>query len=235
MISSIINFNIIPIPQFIELDNAIKVLVRQNIRAKRVILKIKQGNPELVIPFNYKNFNYALNFLKTKQQWLKVQLNQRKFINFTEGEVIKILGKEYRIRSSPMKRQGIEFEGNEILIYGNMIAAEERIKRFLIKILFDKIIPIANHMALKINCKYSRITIKLLSSKLGSCSSKRELVFCLRLLFMEEFVLEYVIAHEIAHLKEMNHSKNFWAIVNVLYPNWGGAKKWLNQHGQVIL
>ena len=78
------------------------------------------------------------------------------------------------------------------------------------------------------------ITIKDTRSRWGSCSSDRRLNFSWRLVCAPPFALDYVAAHEVAHLKEMNHSVRFWRQVERCVPNWREARRWLEERGGAL-
>lgn len=80
----------------------------------------------------------------------------------------------------------------------------------------------------------NKISIKYNHSNWGSCSSKRNLNFSSRLLFAPDDVIDYVIIHELSHLKEANHSPKFWAIVAKVMPDYKEKEKWLNVHGKKL-
>ncbi len=79
---------------------------------------------------------------------------------------------------------------------------------------------------------YNRIAIKVMRSRWGSCSVKGNLNFNWKLILMPEAVIDYVIIHELTHLKEMNHSKKFWALVAKECPDWRERRKWLTKNGR---
>lgn len=78
------------------------------------------------------------------------------------------------------------------------------------------------------------ISIKDTRSRWGSCSSEGRLNFSWRLVCAPPFVLDYVAAHEVAHIKEMNHSSRFWKQVEKCYPDWREAREWLDQRGGAL-
>ena len=92
----------------------------------------------------------------------------------------------------------------------------------------------ARKMAAQIGKKVNRITMKDTSSRWGSCSGKGNLNFCWRLGLAPVFVLDYIIAHEVAHLQEMNHSLRFWRVVSELCSCRSEAEIWLRRHGQSL-
>ena len=81
----------------------------------------------------------------------------------------------------------------------------------------------------------NRISIKDQKSLWGSCSSKRNLNFNWRLILAPEPVLDYVVIHELAHRKEMNHSKQFWDIVEAMMPDYRTQRQWLKEHGDQLM
>lgn len=81
---------------------------------------------------------------------------------------------------------------------------------------------------------YNECRFKRMNSRFGSCSSKRNLNLAYRLLFAPREVFRYVCVHELAHLKEMNHSRRFWAHVESAMPNYKDSEKWLRENGFLL-
>jgi predicted metal-dependent hydrolase len=78
---------------------------------------------------------------------------------------------------------------------------------------------------------FRRVSVRDQSSRWGSCSNTGVLSFSWRLILAPPYVLDYLAAHEVAHLVELNHSSRFWRLVTKLYPNFERAKTWLDVHG----
>ena len=91
------------------------------------------------------------------------------------------------------------------------------------------IFPKVNEIAQKHGFEYNKARIKDMRSRWGSCSSKKNLSFNLKLTYFKSEVIEYVIVHELCHLKEMNHSKNFWMLVESIIPNYKMYRKELKK------
>lgn len=87
----------------------------------------------------------------------------------------------------------------------------------------------------RIGVSYGRITIRHQRTRWGSCSTKGNLNFNCLLMLTPPEVIDYVIVHELCHRKEMNHSARFWALVASLLPNYTEQKRWLREHGGVII
>ncbi len=89
-------------------------------------------------------------------------------------------------------------------------------------------------LAKQFGFEYFRITIKDQSSVWGSCSSKKNLNFSWRLILAPVEVMDYVIIHELCHLAQMNHSRNFWALVEKYMPDYKAHRKWLDKNGKSL-
>lgn len=87
------------------------------------------------------------------------------------------------------------------------------------------------YYAEKENFVYNKITIKNLVSRWGSCSTKGNLNFNCLLMLTPDYVIDYIVVHELCHLREMNHSEKFWAEVEKIMPDYQRAVLWLKQNG----
>jgi predicted metal-dependent hydrolase len=83
----------------------------------------------------------------------------------------------------------------------------------------------------QLDVKIKRVSVRDQASRWGSCSTTGMLSYSWRLILAPPFVLDYLAAHEVAHLVEMNHSRSFWRIVGRICPNTARAKTWLDSHG----
>lgn len=88
-----------------------------------------------------------------------------------------------------------------------------------------KIVSAVEVWADRMGLQYGRIAIKKTSTRWGSCSSKKNLNFHYRLAFIDEELMEYVVIHELSHLVHMNHSKDFWSLVEKWCPEWRARRK----------
>ena len=104
-------------------------------------------------------------------------------------------------------------------------------KKELLKYIYEK----STSYAALIDKKINKITLKDVSSRWGSCSSKGNLNFCFKLAFAPIFVVDYLIAHEVAHLKEMNHSAAFWQTVALMETEQAKASNWLRKNGADLM
>lgn len=186
--------------------------------------------------------------LKDKESWLKKQMVELAGLcprrEYTQGDVIPVLGSPYTLRlfelSGSVPR--IQWSGRYIDVYQNF-AGEARdrdaVRSCLVSLLrakaktwFPKRVELLNSKFFGFPVK--RITVKDQTRILGSCSSLGNLNFCWRLIMAPEEVADYVIIHELAHLKEMNHSKDFWLLVEKACPEYRGRLAWLKRMGRSL-
>jgi predicted metal-dependent hydrolase len=99
----------------------------------------------------------------------------------------------------------------------------------------ERIALIAQSEARALGVTYNRITLRDQRSRWGSCSSKGTLSFNWRLVLAPHDVLDYVVVHEICHLRELHHGASFWKLLERRRPNYRDSKKWLDDHGWEIL
>ena len=82
---------------------------------------------------------------------------------------------------------------------------------------------------------YGRITVRDQRTRWGSCSAKGNLNFNWRLILAPGEVLDYVVVHELAHRREMNHSKRFWSLVEMVLPDYERRRRWLKENGEALM
>lgn len=114
-----------------------------------------------------------------------------------------------------------------------VIINEQQEKTLRIKARAD-ILKLVNHYCLIYNLTYHKIFIKGQRSLWGSCSQKKNLNFNWRLMLAPERILHYVVVHEVCHLREMNHSKNFWQLVALTIPEYQECRRWLLKNGHSL-
>lgn len=98
--------------------------------------------------------------------------------------------------------------------------------------ILEKIAGRVYHYEKIMNLSANRITVKNQKTRWGSCSSKKNLNFNYKLAYMPQEILDYVVVHELAHLRHMNHSREFWALVEQYLPDYRQRRNWLKEHGK---
>lgn len=220
---------LLQLPDGAEID----VLVRRSGRARSILLQIANldGAVELVVP-NAAKFSEAWEFAQSKTKWLQNRLvGIRRPIAFADGAGFPFQGREILIRRIDGRYAPIRRTDDELLVTTTPERLPARVRRWLRAQASDKIKSRVAEKTGRLGHACKRITIRDQQTRWGSCSGSGNLNFSWRLILAPENVLDYVVAHEVAHLAEMNHGKRFWAHVADLCDDPGAARAWLRTHG----
>jgi hypothetical protein len=109
-----------------------------------------------------------------------------------------------------------------------------RIRDFLVREARRDLAAAIDGYAPRLGQRPVRMTLRDTRSRWGSCTARGELNFSWRLILAPPMVLDYLVAHEMAHLREMNHSPRFWALLGDLCPNVEAAEAWLKRNGSSL-
>lgn len=211
----------------------VPVKIRRNTRAGRMSLRIdpEDGSVVLTLPPHLAT-HHGLAFAMSKSDWLAARLAALPAnIPFEDGMALPLLGVPHRLRHDPTGRRGVWTVDNEIHVSGQPEHFARRLTDWLKRRAREEIGARALPMAASTGKPLGTVRLKDTKSRWGSCSSRGDLAFSWRLLLAPAEVLTYVVAHEVAHLSEMNHSAAFWRLVDSLVPNAGSARAWLKRNG----
>ncbi|MBF0355672.1 MAG: M48 family metallopeptidase [Alphaproteobacteria bacterium] len=174
----------------------------------------------------------GLSFVEQRREWLLGHLERlTPRVAFADGSVIPILGRPHMIHSRPDARRGVWIEAATLCVSGSPEYLQRRVRDFLKEMSRNEITRNARDKAHQIGADIGRITLKDTRGRWGSCTPEGDLSFSWRLLLAPPYVLDYVVAHEVAHLRELNHSARFWRLVAKLTLHMAEAKSWLRRHG----
>ena len=217
-------------------DLEIPIKVRKNRLSKSYKLTFnKKELCGLVSIPKYISFKDGFFFAKENIQWIGHQLDEfLPLIIIKDGAKINFLGKVKNIRFNKSDQDCVENLNNELIIFSKI----ENYNYILEKWMKLKIIEYSNifikKISIKLGVKISRIKVTSSYSYWGACNSKSEISINWRLLFCPEEVLEYIIAHELCHLIEFNHSNEFWRLVDTVTDNRDSAQVWLKKYNNYM-
>ena len=212
------------------------IKVRLNPRARRMIVKVNPATGEISITAPTRaGAAAALDFARREQGWIMGQLAKALApVALAPGATIPFRGVPHDVVSAARGPAPVWRDKNAIMVRGDNGHAPRRLLDFLKREARELLAERALEHAARLGVKPSRITVRDTLSRWGSCSSTRSLSFSWRLILAPEFVLDYVVAHEVAHLREMNHSARFWAHVRTLVPDLEKPQAWLKSHGREL-
>lgn len=214
--------------------------LRVSDRAKRMALRLdsKSGKIHLVIPARA-SLKKALEFARTHQDWIDRQAAAfPEPVVLKNGSVLPVLGQDRVIRViyvEGLKRTSIRLENKEIIVITNKENPTGRIVRFLKNLARDEITRITREKANLINKVPGTLYIRDTTSRWGSCSQEGNLSFSWRLILAPLESLDYVVAHEVAHLMHMDHGPRFWALCEKLSTDFSTGHHWMKTHGHSLM
>lgn len=143
------------------------------------------------------------------------------------------MGKPITIIHTPDKR-GVCLENDRLLVGGNIEFLHRRVTDFIKKHAKQFLYNLSQAYADKLNCTINNIVIKDTKSRWGSCSNKRNINYNWRIALAPDFVINYLVCHEVSHLVHQNHSSDFWQCVANLCPDHELARHWLKANGKEL-
>ena len=194
-------------PALLQINGSqLPIIFRRNPKARRYILRLKRPACLVATIPRGGSRREAWEFIQRSHSWSYRQLN----------------------KPIPAAATEIWFRGRKIPIaeFGESVAralaASELVQR-------------THELAAQTNSEITRVTIRSQRTRWGSCSRRRAISLNWRLIQTPQFVIDYIIFHELMHLRQMNHSKRFWSEVEKVCPTWREAEKWIRQHGREIM
>ncbi len=220
--------------------------VRKSKRAKRVLIHVElDGSVEVVLPWRVAKWR-ADAFVRQRQDWIEAMraknvarqeaVPQRRFVT---GELLPFFGDAYELvvqlepgrKRAFMKEDGMRF----VVRARDEAQVRERVLKWYKVAARDYFVGEAIAMAKLVGRQVSAVKVLNTKSQWGSCNRRTGvLTFQWRLALAPVEVARYVVAHEVAHLVQANHSADFWAVVGELFVDYKAQKEWLKVHGHEL-
>lgn len=174
-------------------------------------------------------------WIAEKQRVMRERLRSIPDRKFTTGETFPLLGKEYPLFISENAMPHLSFSGYKFILKKRYQGQARRLFFVWYRKKASEIIPPRVEQYARLHSiSYKKINISWAASRWGSASSQGTLNFSWRLAMAPMSVIDYVVAHELAHLVEQNHSRRFWDRVSEMYPNYQRARQWLADNGHTL-
>jgi len=221
------------------------VAVVRSARRKTIAIKIQDGNVTVHLP-KLMPLWLAKQFVMRKQQWIEDKLKnfqqrppKRQFI---EGELQPFMGEQYPlniIQEPQRQRLYVRLDQQKLVIMAppNVTALQVRqaltrwYRRQAESLLSERVKQLAEQTGLRPN----QVQIKSYKARWGSCTMRGDIQLNWQLVQATQSINDYVIIHELCHLRQHNHSKAFWDLVEQFDPNFREHRRWLKQHGHLLV
>lgn len=211
------------------------IVAKESRRSKRFSLRFNPSRRRFILtipPFS--SLDRLKQFLNDSAQWIQKILDSNEPLKPETPSEIIILGQKLNIIYEEKKTSHLWQSDDSLYLRAPPHKKSDTLESWLRQRAFNHFSHLATTLCLKIDASFSKLSIKDTKTRWGSCSHKKILNFSWRLLLAPPEVSFYVCAHEVAHLKEMNHGPAFWLLVSTLDPNHHAARKWLKEHGSSL-
>lgn len=207
-------------------------------RARRISLKMDNARRRIIVNApSERQMPAARRFARDKADWIAVHLEALPPAQpFEKGQMIMFHGEPTLIvsppgRGQPRYEEATETSPAKLIVPAPEGALDGRLRRFIIKQAREAVTQCTTYHAQQLGVSVSKISVRDTSSRWGSCAPGGVISYSWRLICAPPFVLDYVCAHEVAHIIEANHSRDFWDLVDGLVDTVKPAKKWLRDNG----
>lgn len=213
---------------------SVALTLRRSARARRLSLRVSglDGQVTLTVPPGVSEAE-ALGFARSREDWLRRVLTaQPASVTIGLGAILPIEGEMRQI--VPGTGRQVRLAGGHVHVPGAEDTLRRRLHGWLRTRARDRLAAASDLYAARLGRGYSRLTLRDTRSRWGSCSAQGALSYSWRLILAPPEVLDYVAAHEVAHLAQMNHSPVFWAAVAGLLPDYEPPRAWLKREGAAL-
>lgn len=226
-------------PKTIEVaGRVLPLIIKRNARCRRMVLRLTPDGAGIALTLPLRlSLAEAMHFVETSKPWIATHLAKRApSVAFQDGASVLLEGKVHALKAAGGRRGLVnhDFALLEIQVPGELAHISRRLTDWLKSRAKEKLTQASKAYATAMQTKYSKITIRDQKSRWGSCSANGELSYSWRLILAPPEVLDYVAAHEVAHLLEMNHGPRFWRLVLSHCKNAKLARNWLRHHGREL-
>ena len=219
-------------------EDTFRVILRRRVTARRMTLRVSTTTRDIVLTVpEHTELDAAVSFADAHGGWIAARLARvPERVAFLQGALIPVRGVPHRIvhwscvRGTTSATTGPAGE-SIIAVSGEAPHVARRVKEFLEREARRDLAVAVKRYTELLGVPARRITVRDTKSRWGSCSASGSLNFSWRLILAPPFVLDYLAAHEVAHLKELNHSHRFWRTLHKLCPQTEEAERWLKRHG----
>ncbi len=211
----------------------LEINLRPSKQARRMSLRVSRLDGRVTLTFPHLLAeSAAIDFAREKEHWLRAQREQyEEPIGIAIGVSLPFQGQQKVIATGDVRRIEI---GEQVLVPRSSGSVSKRVLAHLKQAARTELAYASDKYSKKLGKPYSRLSIRDTRSRWGSCSSNGGLMYSWRLIMAPPEVLDYVAAHEVAHLAEMNHSQEFWQIVEQLFGDFTAPRSWLRNNGHEL-
>lgn len=222
-------------------DEIAGVPVRASARARRMALRVeaKSGRVVLTLPqrksWTAKAEQAARQFVEDNRGWIaRHSAATVEKAALVPGAVLEVLGQSLTLRHQAGR--GIaRIEGDDFIIYGDIAHFERRLRDALKKLAAEKLTALTHEKSARLGLPPRGVQLRDPATRWGSCGPDGRIMYSWRLVLLPPWVMDYIVAHEVAHRVHMNHGRAFWRLCLSLTENGNAARLWLRRNGAAVM
>ena len=210
------------------------VFIKRSSRARRMTLRISSVErcAKVTAPLSIDKTQIT-RFVQKNEGWLRRQLSALPEIqSVTIGSAVPLEGADHFVKRH--SGQCVTVRDGYLLVPQRTKIPNRAILAYMKETCRRRISAAADGYTKKRMTSYKKLTLRDTRSRWGSCTEQGHLMFSWRLIMAPASVLNYVVAHEVAHLEEMNHSKAFWSLTEALFGDYSKERAWLHENGSYL-
>lgn len=217
------------------------VRIRESARAKTARIIVGPRRPlEVIVPRGTSDQGVDA-FLEEKRRWIETKIAAARAIAARPPQLglgrpgaVWLAGREVTIERRNGRRALAMLNGDRLIVFGPDEQAASAVERWYRREARRRVSEVVRREAERLGCEYRGVAIRDPRTRWGSCSRRGNLSFSWRLLLAPDEILEYVVVHELCHIREPSHQKPFWRLLESVRPGWRGQARWLREHGQEL-
>jgi predicted metal-dependent hydrolase len=219
-------------------------VIRTN-RVKTATVKVDEGQVSVVVPRRL-SCEKVEALVSRKTRWIKEKLIlQRDHLHhqpkeFISGESFSYLGRQHRLKLVTGPQKPVKLIGGRLQVQlpqnktNGPQAVQQALQAWYEEHALTKLKEKSDRYAKILNVAPTAIGVRSYQSRWGSCSTKGDVTFNWRIIMAPNRIVDYVVVHELSHLKEHNHGPKFWKMVSRVIPDYLECKDWLKVNGRIL-
>jgi len=226
------------------IDNGVSIEIIRTKRQKTASIKISNGSVQAYMPDELSDFKIK-ELLNKRKLWIKRKLeleakivvaNPKEYVN---GENFTYLGRNYRLKLIYAKKPDVKLKGGYLEVYHPKNFNSQNVRDLLVvwyeSHALERLKEKTDRYAKIIGVRPVSISVKDYKSRWGSCSRDAEILYNWRIIIAPHKIIDYIVVHELCHILEHNHSKQYWRNVSNNFDNYIECQNWLKFNGRTLI
>lgn len=231
----------------IEINSPYLYEVIHSARRRTLTLRVLEGRVQVLAPERCSKA-LILSVVQENSHWITKKLSEQARVvsympkRYVTGETFVYLGENYTLNVALGKPMGVMCRDNQLFIFVKPALTEEKkfidihkqLQHWYYQQALDYLTQRTKYYAAQLSVVFRTLAVRRFKSQWGSCSVDGDLQYNWRIILAPPPIVDYLVVHELSHIKHHNHSARFWRLVESMVPDYKACKKWLNSQGHLL-